>query len=77
MSKATKILNTVNKGLEKIGLTYPTYNWSKDKAVDQEMVREINKMEEFEPIENEKFLYTSLCARRYGFLCYKKQSISY
>ena len=44
MSKATKILNTVNKGFEKVGLTYPTYNWSKDVAVDQEMVNEIHKI---------------------------------
>ena len=59
MSKATKILNTVNKGFEKVGLTYPTYNWSKDVAVDQEMVNEIHKMDEFISIENEKLIYTA------------------
>ena len=74
MSKATKILNTVNKGFEKVGLTYPTYNWSKDLAVDQEMVNEIHKMDEFIPIENEKFLYTSLCVRRYG-LCATRSNL--
>ena len=74
MSKATKILNTVNKGFEKVGLTYPTYNWSKDVAVDQEMVNEIHKMDEFIPIENEKFLYTSLCVRRYG-LCATRSNL--
>lgn len=74
MSKATKILNTVNKGFEKVGLTYPTYNWSKDVAVDQEMVNEIHKMDEFIPIENEKFLYTSLCIRRYG-LCATRSNL--
>ena len=74
MSKTTKILNKVNKGFEKIGLTYPTYNWSKDKAVDEEMVKEIHMMDEFESIENEKFLYTSLCIRRYG-ICATRSNI--
>ena len=43
-------------------------------AVDQEMVNEIHKMDEFIPIENEKFLYTSLCVRRYG-LCATRSNL--
>ena len=63
MSKATKILNKVNKGFEKIGLAPPSYKWSKSETVDPEVVRAIQKIDEFEPIEGESFLFTSPTVR--------------
>lgn len=69
MSKATKILNKVNKGLGKIGIAPPYYNWSKSEAVDAEVVQAIKKIEEFEPIEDEIFLFTSPSVRYYSVIC--------
>ena len=69
MSKATKILNKVNKGFEKIGLAPPCYNWSKKEAVDVEVVSAIKKIDEFTPIEDEVFLFTSPSVRYYSIIC--------
>ena len=69
MSKATKILNKVNKGFEKIGLAPPCYNWSKKEAVDVEIVSAIKKINEFTPIEDEVFLFTSPSVRYYSIIC--------
>ena len=66
MTKASKILNTVNKGFEKIGLMPPSYNWSKTEAVDNEMVKAIDKIDEFQSLDEETFLYTSPALRRYS-----------
>ena len=66
MTKASKILNTVNKGFEKIGLMPPSYNWSKTEAVDTEMVKAIDKIDEFQSLDEETFLYTSPALRRYS-----------
>ena len=69
MSKATKILNKVNKGLGAIGIAPPYYNWSKAEAVDAEVVQAIQGIDEFEQIEDEIFLFTSPSVRYYSIIC--------
>ena len=69
MSIATTILNKVNNGLGKIGIAPPYYNWSKAEAVDVEVVQAIQEIDEFEPIEDEIFLFTSPSVRYYSIIC--------
>ena len=69
MSKANTILNKVNKGLGKIGIAPPYYNWSKEEAVDEEVVQAIQEIDEFEPIEDEVFLFTSGSVRYHSIMC--------
>ena len=69
MSKATKILNKLNKGFEKIGLFPPSYKCSKKEAVDSEVVSAIQEIDEFETIAGEVFLFTSPSVRYHSKIC--------